>query len=233
VKPRICVPLPAERLFDLAPMIGRAEDSGADLIEVRLDYLQGDILSQMDDVKKAISKASAPLIATNRLQSQGGKRAQKEDQRIQTLVKAAEVGFQYVDVELATANIVVVTKKIRDSGSKPIISFHDFKSTPTDSEMEGVVNSESKAGASVCKLVTTAKTLDDSVRCLLFTQRISKVTDIVCFAMGGQGVLSRVLSPLFGGFFTFSSLDTGLETSTCQIPITELKELYRKLGVSA
>jgi 3-dehydroquinate dehydratase type I len=231
VKPRICVPLPIERLSDLAPMIGRAEDAGADLIEIRLDYLQGDILSQIDDVKKAISQASVPLIATNRVHSQGGKRAQKEDRRTQTLVKAAEVGFQYVDVELATANVGTIAKKIRDSGSKPIISLHDFKGTPPDSEMEDAVNSEIKAGAAVCKLVTTAKTLNDSVRCLLFTQKTSRITDVICFAMGSQGILSRILSPLFGGFFTFSSLDTGLETSTGQIPIAELKELYGKLGV--
>ena len=67
MKPRICVPLPVERLSDLAPMIGRAEDAGADLIEIRLDYLRGDFLSQMDDVKKVISQASVPLIATNRM----------------------------------------------------------------------------------------------------------------------------------------------------------------------
>ncbi len=231
MKPRICVPLPIERLSDLAPMIGRAEDAGADLIEIRLDYLQGDILSQMDDVKKVISQASVPLIATNRMRSQGGKRAQKEDRRIQTLVKAAEVGFQYVDVELATANVGTIAKKIRDSDSKSIVSLHDFKGTPPDSEMENILNFETKVGAAVCKLITTAKTLDDSVRCLLFTQKMSKVTDIVCFAMGSQGILSRILLPLFGGFFTFSSLDAGLETSTGQIPIAELKELYRKLGV--
>jgi 3-dehydroquinate dehydratase len=62
---------------------------------------------------------------------------------------------------------------------------------------------------------------------------MSNVTDIVCFAMGSQGVLSRILSPLFGGFFTFSALEVGLETSSGQISLTELKELYRKLGVNA
>ena len=231
MKPKICVPLPVERLSDLASMISRAEDAGADLIEIRLDYSREDILSQLDDVEKVISQVSVPLIATNREHSQGGKRVQKEDQRIQTLVKSAEIGFQYVDIELIITNLETVTKKIMDCGSKPIISFHDFEGTPSDSEMEKIVNSQIKAGASVCKLVTTAKTLDDSVRCLLFTQKMSKVTDIVCFAMGSQGILSRILSPLFGGFFTFSSLDTGLETSTGQIPIAELKELYRKLGV--
>jgi 3-dehydroquinate dehydratase type I len=228
---RICVPLPVEKLSDLTSMIKRAENAGADLIEIRLDYLK-DTQSQLDAVKEVISQVSVPLIATNREQSQGGKRVQKEELRVQTLVKAAEEGFQYVDIELTTASLETIVKKILDCGSKPIISFHNFKGTPSDSEMENIVNSQIKVGASVCKLVTTAKTLDDSIRCLLFTQKMSKFTDIVCFAMGSQGVLSRILSPLFGGFFTFSALEAGFETSMGQTSLTELKDLYIKLGVN-
>jgi len=232
VKPRICVPLPVERLSDLASMISKAEDAGADLIELRLDYLQQDILSQMDDVKKVICKVSVPLIATNREHSQGGKQVQEEKQRIKTLIKAAEIGFQYVDIELTTTGLKQITKKIVDFGSKPIISFHDFKGTPSDSEMERIAKSQIEASATVCKIITTANTLEDSLRCLLFTHKMSKVTDIVCFAMGSQGVLSRILSPLFGAFFTFSSLEPELETASGQVSVSELRELYKKLGVT-
>jgi 3-dehydroquinate dehydratase type I len=233
VKPRICVPLPVERLSDLASMIRRAENLGADLIEVRLDYLQEDVLDQLNNIKKIISQVSVPLIATNRECNQGGKRVQEEKQRVRTLIKAAEIGFQYVDIELTTANLKRTVRKIIGLGSKPIISFHDVKGTPSDLEMERTVKSQIKAGAMVCKIITTANTLDDSLRCLLLTHKMSKVTDIVCFAMGSQGVVSRILSPLFGAFFTFSSLETELETASGQVSFSELKELYRKLGVNA
>lgn len=232
MKPRICVPLPVERLSDLASMIRRAENEGADLIEIRLDYLQEDILSQIDDVKKVIDKVSVPLIATNREHSQGGKRVQEEKQRIKTLIKAAEIGFQYVDVELTTAGLKPIIKKVVGLGSKPIVSFHDFKGTPSDLEMEKIVKSQIEAGATVCKIVTTANTLEDSVRCLLFTYKMSKVKDTVCFAMGSQGALSRILSPLFGAFFTFSSLEPEFETASGQVSVSELKELYKRLGVA-
>jgi 3-dehydroquinate dehydratase type I len=231
MKPRICVPLPAERLSDLASMIRRAENLGADLIEVRLDYLQEDVLGQMDNIKKIISQVSVPLIATNREHSQGGKKVQEEEQRVRTLIKAAEIGFPYVDIELSTAVLRPTVRKLVDLGSKPIISFHDFRNTPLDFEMERIVKSQIEAGAMICKIVTTANTLDDNLRCLLFTRKMSKVTDIVCFAMGSQGVISRILSPLFGAFFTLSSLETGLETASGQVSFSELKELYGKLGV--
>ena len=90
MKPRICVPLPVERLSDLASMIRKAENLGADLIEIRLDYLQEDILSQLDGVGKIISQVAVPLIATNREYSQGGKRYQEEEQRMDIRPSADE-----------------------------------------------------------------------------------------------------------------------------------------------
>ena len=147
------------------------------------------------------------------------------------MIKAAKAGFQYVDLELTTVGLKSGIKKVRDCGATPIVSFHDLEGTPEESEMEKIVRSQIEAGAEVCKLVTTANELSDSIRCLDFARRVSETSKIVCFAMGNKGVLSRALSPLFGGYFTFASLERGLETASGQISIAELKELYRKLGV--
>ncbi|MEM2914535.1 MAG: type I 3-dehydroquinate dehydratase [Candidatus Bathyarchaeia archaeon] len=231
MKPRICVSIPLERSSELSSLIRRAQDAGADFIEVRLDYLKGEILTKMNSIEKAILNASVPLIATNRKYEQGGRRPQNEETRIVTLTKAAEIGFQYVDIELSSENLKVIVKRIRDLGSKPILSFHDFKGTPSDSEMEKIMKMQLESGAEVCKIVTTANTLEDNIKCLLFTQKMSQVMNIVCFAMGSKGILSRVLSPLFGSFFTFSSLEPKLETASGQFSISELKEIYKKLGV--
>lgn len=231
MRPRICVPLPIERLSDLSSLIRRAQDAGADFIEVRLDFLQEDILGQMNVLEKEIADASVPLIATNREHRQGGKKVQEEKKRVEILIKAAEIGFEYVDVELSTRDLKQAINRIVNLGSKPVISYHNFKNTPSEVEMEKIVKSQIEAGASVCKLVTTANTIEDGIRCLLFTYKMSRVTDIVCFAMGRQGTISRILSPIFGALFTFSSLEQGLETGSGQTSIFELKEFYKKLGV--
>jgi len=231
VKPKICVPLPAGRLSDLAPMIRRAEDSGADLIEIRLDYPRVGPLRALDELTKVIKQASVPFIATNRQYQQGGLRPQDEKRRIEVLVSAANIGFQFVDIELTSADLRLTVQRVKDCGAKPIVSHHDLEGTPSESEMERIVRSEIEAGAEVCKLVTTAKLVDDNIRCLVFTQRLSQVTNIVCFAMGWKGLLSRAFSPFFGGYFTFASLDDGLETAPGQLSIADLERIYRTLGV--
>jgi len=212
-------------------MISRAEEAGADLLEIRLDYLNMRAPDAMERLGKVVRRTTIPLIATNRQYKQGGYRLQNEEERVQTLIRAATVGFQHVDLELTTVELKSTVRKVRDSGATPIVSFHDLEGTPEESEMEKITKSQIEAGAEICKLVTTANELSDSIRCLDFTRRISETSRIVCFAMGRKGVLSRALSPFFGGYFTFASLERGLGTASGQISIAELKELYRKLGV--
>jgi len=212
-------------------MIRRAEESGADLLELRLDYLTLPARDVMGSLGEVVGRASVPVIATNRQYKQGGQCLQSEEERVETLVKAASVGFQYVDLELTTAGLKPAVGKVKDCGGTPIVSFHDLEGTPEESEMEKIATSQIEAGAEVCKLVTTANEISDGIRCLDFARRMSKTTRMVCFAMGRKGLLSRALSPFFGCFFTFACLESDLDTASGQIPIAELRDLYRKLGV--
>jgi 3-dehydroquinate dehydratase len=49
--------------------------------------------------------------------------------------------------------------------------------------------------------------------------------------MGELGKVSRFLSPLFGGYFTFASLERGGETAAGQMTIQEMKTTYKLLGL--
>lgn len=233
VKIKVCIPIKAGSIADTLIMLRKAEDSGVDLIEVRLDYADlgfSEIIELLDNIVK---KCSKPLIATNRQKKQGGKCNLSEEERIKTLISAAEAGFTYVDVELTTQGLEKIIGEIKAKGAKAIVSFHDFNNTPSIEEMKRIVEAQINAGADLCKLVTMAKNISDSVKSLLFTHEMSKKTRIVCFAMGEYGLLSRVFSPLFGAFFTYTSLEEGLETAPGQISIHELREIYRRFNVKA
>jgi len=199
---------------------------GADLIEIRLDYL-----NKIEEIQKIVKSTSLPLIATNRQYKQGGRRLQNEERRIQALLDAANLDFQYIDIESTTVSLNSVVRELKEKGTSIIISFHDFKRTPKTSHLEKIIHSQIEAGADICKLVTTANTVNDNISCLLLTSKLSKVTKMVCFAMGEIGLLSRVLSPVFGASFTYASVKKGLETARGQPTIFELKELFTRLGV--
>ena len=226
MKIQICTPIAAEKDSEAIRLIRKAEAMGADLIELRLDYL-----NNLRGVRKIMESTSLPIIATNRQHEQGGHRPQSEDRRIQALLDVADLGFQYVDVELTTANLESVMHKLKDIGVSSIVSFHDFKQTPNMTDLEKIVRSQMETRADICKIVTTANELNDSISCLLLTSKMSENTKIVCFAMGKKGILSRILCPLFGAPFTYASVGKGLETTSGQLSISDLKEIYRSLGV--
>jgi len=182
-------------------------------------------------MEKLVENASIPLIATNRQHQQGGSRLQDEETRIQNLIEAAGTGFQYADIELTAKDMASVTLKLRDLGVKPIVSFHDFKSTPSQDELERIVNIQIDSGAELCKMITTANNVEDNLTCFQLLTKMGQSTKLVCFAMGENGILSRALSPIFGGYFTYASLQSGMETATGQISISELQRLYKILGV--
>lgn len=228
---RVCVPIPARDFHALLDAIHEAEESGADLIEVRLDYVGERLLEHANQLKNIVNACSTPLIATNRHRGQGGECVLNEEQRIESLIMAAEAGFSYVDVELDTQNLHEVVDKVKARGAKAIISYHIFTHTPSADDMEIIVRRQVEANADICKVVTMANSLMDSVRCLVFTHEISRKINLVCFAMGEKGLLSRVLSPVFGAKFTYASLRRGLETAPGQITIHEIREIYRRMKI--
>jgi 3-dehydroquinate dehydratase type I len=199
-------------------LIEKAEVAHADFIEVRLDSIEnGGELSDLAAHGKTLK------IATD-------KSSRTETEQRQMLLSAAKSGFEYVDVELSAPQLKELVKELKASGAKPIVSFHKFNGSLGISELNSVFEREISSGAEVCKIVTTAKRIEDNLTTLNFTSTASSKAKLVCFCMGELGKVSRLLSPLFGGFFTFASLERGSETASGQMTIQEMKAAYELLG---
>ena len=202
-------------------LIERAEKAQADLIEVRLDCFEAS--RKLSDLVKS---TKIPLIATNKLLSENGNFAGTETERQQTLFNAAKNDFEYVDVDLSSPKHKETIGKLKLLGAKPIVSYHKFDGALSVSEMEKVLEQEIASGASVCKIITTANQIEDNLIALNFVSTMSSKAKLVCFCMGELGKVSRLLSPMFGAFFTFASLQQGNETAAGQMTIQEMKAAY-------
>jgi 3-dehydroquinate dehydratase type I len=145
------------------------------------------------------------------------------------LINAANNGFQYVDLDLATLTLEEQIVDLKSLGAKTIVSSHKFDGAFTVKEMQHILNEEIVNGANVCKIVGTAKNVQDNLIALNFISENVAKTQIVCFCMGEQGRISRLLSPVFGAFFTFAALEQGSETAPGQISINEMRTAYSLL----
>jgi len=223
---QICVAVPPKTIDEAFELIRKAEAEHADLIEVRLDSLKNH-----DRIADIPSCCKTPLIATNKSTGCHGNFSGSETERQKILVDAARNGFTYVDVDLGTPQQTELIAKLWEAGAKVIVSFHDFEQTPQISKLGKVLDEEIALGADVCKIITTARTVEDNLVTLDFVSEASKKAKIVCFAMGELGKHSRLVSPVFGAFFTFASLDEKRKTAKGQLTINEMKCAYEALGL--
>lgn len=206
--------------------IDKAEKAHADLIEVRLDQLRN-----ADKLRDLARHGKLPKIATNKSSSQKGEFSGSEAERKRMLFEAAKAGFEYVDVELSNPKLKEIINELKTFGVKSIVSSHDFARSPSSAELKSILEEEMKAGADVCKIATTPKHVKENLELFNFLQAASAKAKVVCFGMGEYGGISRLLSPVFGGFFTFASLEQGSETAVGQLSIQEMLSAYRLLGL--
>ena len=225
--PRICISIIPRTVNEALKLIEKAEKCRPSFIEVRLDSIK-----ERDELTEIVECTKISLIATNRAKDCGGEFLGSEAERWQMLFDAAKNGFEYVDIEVSAAKLESIVENMRQIGAKPIISFHDFEQTPSISKLRRILKRQIESGAEICKIVTTASTIDDNLTLLTFLRTASKDSKLICFAMGPLGRISRLLSPLFGGFFTIASLEPGGETAPGQMTIQELKIAYKVLGIA-
>ena len=221
---KICVAFFPETITEALRLVEQIESWKPDFIEVRLDRFK-----DHDKLADVANHAKTPLIATNRSADCQGGFLGNETERQRILLEAARNGFEYVDIELSTSRLKEFVKKLRLMTAKPIISFHDFEETPSISKMREVLEKEIDSGAEVCKIVTTAKSIEDNLTVLNFLSKASRSAKTVCFSMGELGKPSRLLSPLFGGYFTIVSMGHGKETAAGQLTIKEMRTAYQAL----
>lgn len=223
---KICISVPPQTVTEALDLIERAENQHADFIEIRLDSLKKH--NQLADIAHC---SNTPLIATNRSTRCRGKFLGSETQRKKILMDAARNGFEYVDIELSIPKLKNIISSLREMGVKPIVSFHDFNETPSSSQLNKFLRKEIASEADVCKIVTTARFVEDNLTMLEFVSKACKNARIVCFAMGELGKPSRLLSPVFGAFFTIASLERGRKTAQGQLTIQEMRSAYEALGL--
>lgn len=211
---RLCVPL-TEPDADSALTAMRSLPREVELVEVRLD------LMARPDVERICAGKDRPIIVTNRPVRQGGRYEGPERARLDTLRRAAELGAEYVDVELdAVGALGELPGSVRR-----IVSHHDFSGTPAD--LEGIYLSIRQTDADVTKIVVTAKDAADLAPVIALLERHVAEGPLIALSMGAEGGPSRVLAGKFGSFLTFASRAAGRESAPGQVPIEQMLGMYR------
>jgi 3-dehydroquinate dehydratase/shikimate dehydrogenase len=229
--PRICIALGLSDVPTLLDHARREAEAGETFLEFRLDFLD-----QPRKGAEAIPKfleqfPECTILATCRRHQNHGKFNGSIEEQFAILDLAVRNGAHAIDVEIETAE-AAQDKLCQFRGRvKVIVSYHNFEATPP---MEAVMNRVMRVQADAYKVVTTARKPSDNARVLTAAKSMPKERLIV-LAMGELGFPTRVLSPVFGGIFTYAAPMFASGTAAGQVSSRFLRHLYRveKLGKSA
>ena len=214
----VCVPVAARTPAGMASGVDRALAAGADLAEARLDYIGARSIPRALDMLSAGARGRrrmGRLVCTVRAGREGGRFRGTERERIDLLALAASHRPHLLDVEYDTLRR---SARLRDAaaaaGAEVLVSWHDFEGTPTLRSLTGRLERMGALSRRV-KIVTTAVAPADPARVLSLYGAARRMggtgggrpgVELVAFAMGEMGRMSRVLCLYLGSPHTYASL---------------------------
>lgn len=188
-------------------------EQGAELVELRLDYINGEV-----NLKRLIADRPCPVVVACRRERDGGKWNKGEEQRLLLLRTAIAEGVEFVDIEEDVA------PQIRRFGkTRRIISLHDFRKTPDD--LEAVHRHLVSLDADIVKIAAMANHPHDNLRMLRMMRR-SKVP-MIGICMGDIGVPTRVLAAKYGAPFTYATFHHERTLAPGQLSFQQMNDVYR------
>jgi 3-dehydroquinate dehydratase-1 len=173
-----------------------------DLFELRLDRLAG----MANEVEKVLPRLRTPLIITARDPREGGANKLRLRQRRDLLARFLSHA-DYIDVELRSARTLRALLAIAKAKNvRQIISFHDFKSTPSARILAAKARQARSHGADIFKVATRTDTPMELGRLLEFMTSSRWKLSLAVMGIGKLGAISRVLLARAGSVLIYASV---------------------------
>ncbi|MFC1794148.1 shikimate dehydrogenase [Planctomycetota bacterium] len=228
----MAVPIAARNIDQAGEQIKSAKAAGADILELRTDYIENlniDLLNKLIAEIKNAGDKSLPVIVTCRDKQQGGAIDYPQKLRVDILAAALKAGAEFIDFEYDNFLSIEGQEKIRLALSQSpkgrlILSAHNFE-TKFDNIGKLYRNILNVCPIAIPKLIYVANHINDCFDAFDLLHQTS--AERIVFSMGAGGLISRILAKKLGCFLTFASIDEINATAPGQLTIKDLKELYR------
>jgi len=221
--PRICIALGLPDVRTLLEHARKEAEAGETFLEFRLDFLDNPCAGAQAITGFLERFPDCIILATCRRHQNHGKFNGSIEEQFALLDLAVRHGAHAIDVEIETAEMAPERLSRFRGRAQVIISYHNFEATPP---MDTVVHRMLRVPADAYKVVTTARKPSDNARVLAAAKTLPKQRMVV-LAMGELGFPTRVLSPVFGGVFSYAAPIYAEGTAAGQVSARLLRHLYR------
>lgn len=221
--PKVCIALGLPDAGTLIQQASREVQEGERFLEFRLDYLTDPAAGVAAIREFSEQHPDVTILATCRRHQNHGRFNGSIDQQVHVLEDAVTAGARAADLEIESAENVNLDLERLRSRSFFVVSYHNFEATPS---IEPLIKRLTRVNADAYKVVTTARKPSDIQKVLAVAKLHSKLK-FVLLAMGEVGFPTRILSPAFGGIYTYAAPLSSEGTASGQVCAKVLRNLYR------
>ena len=217
----ICIPIRAQTVPELKKIIKKTEKN-ADIIELWVDSLANG--QKPAELMKLIRK---PVIIVNKGKEEKGRFRGGESTRVKILSSYLKAGAAFVDVALETdPHLLKDLLKSRRKNSKVILSYHDFRSTPSLETLRKIRDRGFRLGADIVKIATTCNKMEDNLVILnLLMDSAKSQKPCIALCMGEKGRISRLLASACGSYIIYLAPDGKNRTAPGQLTLDEYSRI--------
>ncbi|PYL73137.1 MAG: hypothetical protein DMF26_14945 [Verrucomicrobia bacterium] len=191
-----------------------------DLFELRLDRLAG----MADQVENVLPKLRTPLIITARDPHEGGANKLRLRQRRDLLARFLNHA-DYMDVELRSARALRSLLTLAEKKNvRRIISFHNFKTTPSARILAAKAREARSQAADIFKVATRTDTPTELGRLVEFMTSSRLDLAVAVMGIGKLGAISRVLLSRAGSVLIYASVGAVTDVEG-QLSLEQLRAL--------
>jgi 3-dehydroquinate dehydratase/shikimate dehydrogenase len=199
-------------------VVKKAKKYSANLIEVRIENINPTVFNNI------LKDKSVEKIITFR-EEKINKESFVQIKNLYNAVISAGVEFIDIDFKWGKKFVDELTRNVRNS--RVILSYHDFRKTPSLARLKIILNKMMKVKAHSYKISVYANSVEDNVKIFQLLEYAHKnKIKLTAHCMGELGKVSRILGKKFGSYLTYSSLNEKSATAAGQIPIEKLMNIF-------
>jgi len=174
--------------------------ASANMVELRADSIANFKIEDVATLKRA---TKLPSIFTFRYKKEGGLFTGDIAKQNNILKKAFELGFTFVDV--AHGNPIL--KKLNEKEkTRLLLSWHNNKGTPSESELYSILNKMRRAQPAIIKMATFINHWQDIATLVSLLKKRKSNEKLVVIGMGEKGKITRLTFPLMGSHIAYVTI---------------------------
>jgi len=224
---RVCVSVASKSHRRMVELARRAQQEGADLVELRVDWLRR--LDQAEYVVREVRSMGIETVTTLRSSAEGGK-FEGGPEEAASVLRRLGPRSDLIDIDSTALSHVQVREVVAELGRSRVIASSHLGPDGFSRENLASVAEGLREYGELVKVVTRPSSLEGALITLSLYRALRWAKgNLIAFSVGREYAFTRPMSLLLGAPFTYAALK-GMAVAPGQMTVEETKSAARSLA---